>query len=87
MSGSQKLFQTCFFFCLFVEYVAKEPQDTSTDSSHVMQRNVNTMFLTELFMGQSVTQSQQQKKKHFSDRNLVKDFFIIKKKGGEMACI
>ncbi len=34
-----------------LEYVAKEVQDTSNNASHVMERNVNTMFLTELFMG------------------------------------
>ena len=34
--------------------MAKEPKDTDTNASYVMERNVNTMFLTELFMGQSI---------------------------------
>ena len=38
----------------FVEYVAKEQKDTSQDASSVMERNVNTMFLTELFMGEKI---------------------------------
>ena len=36
---------------MIIEYVAKEPKDTPHDATSVMDRNANTLFLSELFRG------------------------------------